>query len=226
MNKKYIRYSLFAVLCIVFTQAAWSQQFTKFVRDGVQFNLDGYKDTLKEGKKRTIQLYVQGAGSVTPYITARGLAGGWMYFVSPTIAGMGAGSATLRLLPLDDGEGDYTLTFDTFDQTSGVTATASMSLHVIDRNVVDPSENDLKITNYPNPVTTETTFEFVVPSGGKGSLKLYTLDGRDVMTVFDAVAVRYRYFKTVDVSALPSGTYVYRLKVDGVGDVSGRMVKL
>jgi len=221
MKKQFIRYGLLTALLLVFSQLSWGQQFTKFMRDGKEFNLDGYKDTLKEGQVRTIQLYAEGSGTATPYIIAKNLADGWMYFVAPN----NAGSATLRLLPLDDGEGDYTLTFEVVDRdkTPVQKSTVSMLLHVIDRNAYDG--NDLTIVNYPNPVTTETTFEFTVPHDGVCSLKLYMLDGREVMTVYDANAIRYRYFKTVDVSSLRSGTYVYHLKLNGT-DISGRLIKL
>lgn len=228
MKLQILKYGLPVALVLVFAQAAQAQQFTKIVReDGLPLKQadNRYRDTLKEGETRTIQLFAESAGTAAPLLVARNLQSGWMYFAAPKAGG----AATLRLLPVDDGAGDYTLYFEAYDRNDTDLqhiAKDSLLLHIIDRNRLADDENELKVAVYPNPVSSKTTFEVVIPRAGAASLKIYTLDGREVMTVFDAGAIRYRYFNTVNLSSLPSGTYVYRLKVDGVGNRSGQLVKL
>ncbi len=176
--------------------------------------------TMKEGETVTIRIYASGD---TAYITASGLAGDWMYFSTT----QGAGSATLMLLPEDDGEGDYTLTFDTFNSNLALPpATVSLPVHITDRNALTADDTEITVINYPNPVADNTTIEYVVPKDGKASLKLYSLSGREVASIFEKSVTAGRYFEKVNVSGLAAGSYVYRLTLDGVGSKSGRMYKL
>jgi hypothetical protein len=190
--------------------------------------------TLTEGETCSVEIYAAGAaaGDVA-FISATGLVSSWMHFISPG----GAGTATLRLLPGDDAhtgdvDGNYTISFTAFDTVPGHTSiTLTLPVFIIDRNALKPGDTELVIVNYPNPVTETTQFvttiDYIVPAGGQGALRIYSLSGQRMMTIFeDTYVAAGHYFRTVNLSALPAGTYLYRLTVEGAGSKSGRMIKL
>lgn len=189
---------------------------------------------LKEGETCSVEIYAEGAtaGEVA-FISATGLASSWMYFISPE----GAGSATLLLLPGDDThtgdvDGNYTLYFTAFDTIPGhASSTRALPVYIIDRNALQPGDTEVTIINYPNPVTDATgfvtTLDYIVPVAGQGALQIYALSGKKVLSIFENTYVAAgHYYRTVNLSALPAGTYLYRLTVEGIGSKSGRMIKL
>lgn len=206
------------------------------VKDGERENLTLTPGTLelKEGETCSVEIFATGAAAgEVAFISATGLVSSWMYFISPD----GAGSATLLLLPGDDAhtsdvDGNYTISFTAFDTIPGHgSVTLTLPVYIIDRNALKPEDTEITIINYPNPVTDATqyvtTIDYIVPVGGQGSLRIYSLSGQRVMTLFEDTYVSAgHYFRTVNLSALPAGTYLYRLTVEGVGNKSGRMVKL
>jgi hypothetical protein len=241
MKKKILQTVLLTALLTGYGAVATGQSptFTKLLlqKDGVQTELNVTSPgtpTLTEGETCSIEIYATGmsAGEVA-FISATGLVSSWMYFISPD----GAGTATLLLLPDDnahtaDVDGNYTISFTTFDTIPGhASSTLALPVYIIDRNALKPGDTEVTIINYPNPVTetTEfvTTLDYIVPVSGQGALRIYSLSGQRVMTVFENTYVAAgHYFRTVNLSDLPAGTYVYRLTIDGVGSKSGRMVKL
>ena len=228
MSKQIIHIALFTLLFTAFSQFAFGQNqppvFTKVVRGGVEMNMSNLTLEMTEGKMDTLQVFATDPNGDKVYITASGLNGKWCFFMSPS----GAGSATLQLAPDYDSQGDHTIVFEAFDDDPSQSATSlSLSLHIIDRNVLGANDTELTIINYPNPVKTTTTFEFVIPKAGVADLKIYTSSGREIMSIIDNVQTQpSRYFKKIDMARFPAGTYIYRLKVDGIGTVSGQMIKL
>ncbi|MDR0694086.1 MAG: T9SS type A sorting domain-containing protein [Prevotellaceae bacterium] len=232
---------LFTALSIGCRQVAIAQSpsFEKLFmeKDGVQTELDPANPgtlTLTEGETCSVTVYATGAtGGDIAFISATGLVSSWMSFISPE----GAGSATLQLLPGDDAhtsdvDGNYTISITTFDTIPGhTTSILTLPVYIIDRNALKPGDTEITIINYPNPVTETTQFvstiDYIVPTGGQGALRIYSLSGQRVMTVFEKVYVAEgHYFRTVNLSSLPAGTYLYRLTIDGIGSKSGRMIKL
>ena len=69
--------------------------------------------------------------------------------------------------------------------------------------------------NYPNPFNPSTSIAFSVPTNGRVSLRLYDLLGTQVATVLDEVREAGEYSINFNASALPSGTYMYKLQADG-----------
>ena len=65
--------------------------------------------------------------------------------------------------------------------------------------------------NYPNPARTSTTISFSLPSAGPVTLSVYDLLGRRVGPVINDVKAAGTYEVVLDVSTLPSGTYLYTL---------------
>jgi hypothetical protein len=68
--------------------------------------------------------------------------------------------------------------------------------------------------NYPNPFNPVTTIRFQLPVDSKVVLKLYDILGSEVMTILDEKKDAGIYEVILNVSDLPSGTYIYRMITD------------
>lgn len=68
--------------------------------------------------------------------------------------------------------------------------------------------------NYPNPFAERTLIEYAVDRQGPVTLTVYDVLGREVAVLVDEVAPAGRHRVHFDARALPSGTYVYRLRTD------------
>lgn len=65
--------------------------------------------------------------------------------------------------------------------------------------------------NYPNPFNSTTNIEFHIPEGTFVQLKLFNLLGKEIKTFINEFLTPAKYSLTIDLSALPSGIYFYRL---------------
>ena len=241
MKKIILPIVLFTALFMGCRQAAIAQSpaFEKLLveKDGIRTELNLTSPgtlTLTEGETCSVEIYAKGAtGGDVAFISATGLVSSWMHFISPD----GAGTATFRLLPDDDAhtgdvDGNYTVSFTAFDTIPGhASSVLTLPVYIIDRNALKPDETEVTIINYPNPVTETTQFvttlDYIVPVSGQGALRIYSLSGQRVMTLFENTYVAAgHYFRSVNLSSLPAGTYLYRLTIDGIGNKSGRMIKL
>ena len=70
--------------------------------------------------------------------------------------------------------------------------------------------------NVPNPFNPRTAIRFKVPVRGHVTLKVYNARGAQVATVVDQEMPAGAYERSVDMTQLPSGTYLYRLNAPGV----------
>jgi hypothetical protein len=84
--------------------------------------------------------------------------------------------------------------------------------------------------NYPNPFNPQTTVSFSLAQNAEVYIVVYDMLGRQVMTSApQSFTAGENRNKVIDGSSLSSGTYIYRVVANGVGDVvtaSGRMVLL
>lgn len=96
-----------------------------------------------------------------------------------------------------------------------------------DSEIVEVDFNGVAtLANYPNPVKDETTFRYSVPSRGNVKLEIVDLLGNVVKTLVNEVQEGTKQF-TYDVTdavgnRLLSGTYIYKLTIDGETQ-SGKM---
>ncbi|NBC18705.1 MAG: T9SS type A sorting domain-containing protein [Bacteroidetes bacterium] len=75
--------------------------------------------------------------------------------------------------------------------------------------------------NFPNPFSTTTTIRYFLSQEGVATLEVYDQLGRRVATLADGFRDSDRwYVETFDASGLPSGTYYYRLQVEGFAGVA------
>ena len=80
--------------------------------------------------------------------------------------------------------------------------------------------------NYPNPFNPSTEIRFSVETAGRATLRVYTIAGQEVATLFDGVAQPGQYYSAkLDGSRLASGTYIYRVESAGRSDMK-KMVLL
>jgi flagellar hook assembly protein FlgD len=66
--------------------------------------------------------------------------------------------------------------------------------------------------NMPNPCSKETTIQFNLPSRDYVSLKIYDLNGKEVMNVLDGQTPAGDHQIRIDTQNLRSGIYYYTLK--------------
>ena len=70
--------------------------------------------------------------------------------------------------------------------------------------------------NYPNPFNPSTVIEFVVPTSGFATLKVYNVIGQEVAALFEGIAEGGSvYAVRFEGSNMPSGVYFYRLRSGG-----------
>ncbi len=77
---------------------------------------------------------------------------------------------------------------------------------------VAPAHQDLEFTNYPNPFTTQTTFQFNLKTASKVSLEVFDLMGRPVQTLADGMMDAGEKQYVFSSNNLPSGLYVCVLR--------------
>lgn len=67
--------------------------------------------------------------------------------------------------------------------------------------------------NYPNPFNPSTVIPFTMPAAGDVNLSVYNMLGQHVATIFEGTLSAGPHRVNWDASALPSGSYFYRIKV-------------
>jgi len=78
-----------------------------------------------------------------------------------------------------------------------------------------PMEVRLK-QNYPNPFNPQTVISYNVSNKGDVLLSVYDITGREIATLVDKPQNPGSYSILFDASQLSSGTYIYRLKLNGL----------
>lgn len=69
--------------------------------------------------------------------------------------------------------------------------------------------------NFPNPFNPSTTIEFVIPQTGFVNLSVFNLLGDKVAELVNEIMANGNHTVTFDANELSSGTYIYRLSMNG-----------
>jgi uncharacterized protein (DUF1501 family) len=77
--------------------------------------------------------------------------------------------------------------------------------------------------NYPNPVSNQTTIEYVLPESMYVQLGVFNTEGIEVARIVDARQDQGIYRATFKPGSLPSGTYIYRLSTPK-GELAKQMI--
>jgi hypothetical protein len=91
-----------------------------------------------------------------------------------------------------------------------------------------PQEYSLS-QNYPNPFNPETTIEYQLPRSGKVQLMVYNILGQKVATLYDGfqkMGTHHVKWNGLDDkgNAVPSGLYLYRLKMGSITKTAKMML--
>ena len=116
----------------------------------------------------------------------------------------------------------YVGAFDgTTDWTSGWAnwdpQTRDYTVGITPISTVVPSKFELA-QNFPNPFNPTTKINFSLPRTGFTSLKVYSIQGKEVATLVNNDLSAGTYSFEFDASALSSGIYFYTLKADNVSE--------
>lgn len=76
--------------------------------------------------------------------------------------------------------------------------------------------------NYPNPFNHGTTIRFALPKRLSVTLKLFDLQGKEVMTLVDQELSSGEHSVSVDTESLPTGVYFYRLQANNPSPSAGQ----
>ncbi|MEH0158418.1 S8 family serine peptidase [Limibacter armeniacum] len=81
------------------------------------------------------------------------------------------------------------------------------------------------LSNYPNPVSTSTTFSYSLVKGGNVAIEVTNLQGMVVKTIEVGDQSVGEYKSELQADALPAGMYIYSLKLNGKVVSTGKMIK-
>jgi acetyl esterase/lipase len=112
--------------------------------------------------------------------------------------------------------GTFTVSLEVYNQIDSWDTTSTTIIVIIDGvddNTNHPNKFNLS-QNYPNPFNPTTIISYQIPGTGFVTLKVYDVLGREIKTLVDGIKKRGKYKVQFNESSLPSGVYIYRLKVN------------
>lgn len=90
----------------------------------------------------------------------------------------------------------------------------------------ESTKYDLRITNYPNPVTQSTTFSYILKEKGHVTIQIFNSFGQLVAEPFNAFQTKREQKVIWNTGNLPAGIYFYRLTTDDCRlKTKGKLVK-
>jgi hypothetical protein len=115
-------------------------------------------------------------------------------------------------IPLVEGRYTYRLSSVSI---SGVVQVLPQNASAVYTRSTDVPEAFSLDQNYPNPFNPETTIRYTLGDASHTTLKIYSIDGRDVATLVDREQPAGQYAVQFKAAQLPSGMYLYRLEAQG-----------
>ncbi len=95
----------------------------------------------------------------------------------------------------------------------------------IENNEIIPHKAEL-FQNYPNPFNPVTTIRYSLPAEADVRLSVYDITGREVAELVSGRQAKGSYSVSFNAEGLTSGSYLYRLDVDGKSIQSRKMIML
>jgi hypothetical protein len=86
--------------------------------------------------------------------------------------------------------------------------------HHENNQIENLTENYKLCQNYPNPFNPTTTIQYQIPQDGLVTLKVYDILGSEIITLVNEQKGSGTYNVNFDAYNLPSGTYIYAIKVN------------
>ena len=91
----------------------------------------------------------------------------------------------------------------------------SLSDFAVVHNTASATSSLLLSESFPNPLNSLSKIQYSLPNSGVASLKVYDVTGKQVALLSDGYQVAGNHSVSFDASALPVGTYYYRLTTEG-----------
>jgi len=93
------------------------------------------------------------------------------------------------------------------------TTTVTIAVTGIDDKLIGNNPQAYQLySNYPNPFNPTTKIRYSLPQPGFTTLKIYNIQGKEVLTLVKGEKPAGIYEVSFDAANLPSGNYVYQLK--------------
>jgi 5-hydroxyisourate hydrolase-like protein (transthyretin family) len=121
-----------------------------------------------------------------------------------------------------DTDGDYQLFYDVkayYEPDQTISSPNPVFIQGEATNIASKIGSNEEITyydisNYPNPYNPQTTIRFQLPQEGFVTIKVYNSLGEEIKTLLNEKKDYGRYELKFDGSDLPSGMYIYTIKVN------------
>ena len=111
-----------------------------------------------------------------------------------------------------DGTNDWTSGWSNWDPQN-----KDYTVGIIPISTTIPSKFELS-QNYPNPFNPATKINFALPKTGFTSLKVFSVEGKEVASLVNNELTAGTYTFEFDASGLSSGIYFYTLKADNISE--------
>jgi hypothetical protein len=89
--------------------------------------------------------------------------------------------------------------------------------------IAEQTNSPVRVSVSPNPATSLVTFRIEAADPGATSVHLYTLQGKEVLSLSDDHSAAGVKTMQAEVSSLPSGCYLYRI-MSGSNSAGGRLI--